>query len=376
MRMQRDTLLGLVFFGGLAGLGWATIQLTDLSLFSEPHEQTVYFENAMGLAKGDPVFVLGTRSGEVAEVSLVPDRAAPVKVVLRLKDKIPLSSALRIEIRDAGILGGRKVDITTRAGPRQTGELVGIGRPNFLESLGDEDLSGLIDSVRGFFDKLVDPEGSVGALLASRDLYNDVAALIKSARRSLEEIERGEGTLGQAIYGRELADDFGVIFHQIREIMEKVNEGSGVAAKIINDSEMADNLSEAVADFRMMIGAARRGEGVFGRLLSNPDLAAKLDEIFESARSAIAKLDDPNAGFLGAALGDPRMREHAQEMFANVAEFTGTINEGDGMLGRLINDKELGDKFGELITQVTGAVEDAREAAPVSTFFQVIAAPF
>ena len=40
MRMQRDTLLGLVFFAGLAGLGWATIQLTDLSLFGEPVKRT------------------------------------------------------------------------------------------------------------------------------------------------------------------------------------------------------------------------------------------------------------------------------------------------------------------------------------------------
>ena len=375
MRLQRDTLLGLVFFGGLAGLGWATVQLTDLSLFGEEEEQTVYFENALGLAKGDPVFLLGTRRGEVGEVALVPDHEPPIKVVLKLDERIPFTSALKIEIRDSSFLGGKQINISAKSGP-PSDPLVGIGRPNILESLGDEDVGGLIDSVRTFFDKLVDSEGSVGALLDSRDLYDDLAAAIKSARRSIEELERGEGTLGQAIYGRELADDFSVAVHQLREIMEKVNEGSGVAARVINDSDMADNLGEAVADIRAMTGAARRGEGVFGRLLSNPDLAAKFDEITESLRSAMAKIDDPNAGVLGAAIGDPKMRENAQEMMANLAEFTGKINDGDGMIGRLVNDSELGDKLDQLITQVTGAVEDAREAAPVSTFFQVIAAPF
>jgi len=375
MKVERDTLLGLVFFGGLAGLGWATVQLTDLSLFAEPIEQTVYFENALGLATGDPVFVLGTRRGEVAKVALVPDHQPPIEVVLRLKEEIPFTSALKIEIRDQSFLGGKQINITAQSGA-PTEPLVGVGRPNILDSLGDEDLGGLIDSVRTFFDKLVDPEGSVGALLEDRAMHDDLAAAIKSVRRSMEEIERGEGTLGQAIYGRELADDFGVIFHQIREIMEKVNEGSGVAAKVINDQEMADNLTEAVADVRMMTGAARRGEGVVGRLLSNPDVAAKLDEIFESLRSATAKLDDPTAGTFGALLGDPKLREDTQETVANLAEFTAKINEGDGMIGRLVNDKELGDKLDQLLTQVTGAVEDAREAAPVSTFFQVIAAPF
>ena len=69
MSLQRDTLLGLVFFGGLGLLGWATVSLTSLSF--EPKPQVVaYFDNAQGLRVGDPVFVLGTRIGQVGEVAL------------------------------------------------------------------------------------------------------------------------------------------------------------------------------------------------------------------------------------------------------------------------------------------------------------------
>ena len=70
MAAKRDTLLGLVFFGGLGLLGWATVTLTSLSLEPKP-SVTVRFANALGLRTGDPVFVLGKRYGQVTEVSLV-----------------------------------------------------------------------------------------------------------------------------------------------------------------------------------------------------------------------------------------------------------------------------------------------------------------
>ena len=47
-----------------------------------------------------------------------------------------------------------------------------------------------------------------------------------------------------------------------------------------------------------------------------------------------------------------------------------------GVLGKLISDEQLAAQFDRLIQQVTGAIEDAREAAPVSTFFQVLSSPF
>ena len=44
MKIQQDTLLGMVFFGGLGLLGWATINLTSLS-FEAKKEIVVYFDN-------------------------------------------------------------------------------------------------------------------------------------------------------------------------------------------------------------------------------------------------------------------------------------------------------------------------------------------
>jgi hypothetical protein len=62
----------------------------------------------------------------------------------------------------------------------------------------------------------------------------------------------------------------------------------------------------------------------------------------------------------------------------HIGEITGKINDpgSPGLLSKLINDPILGQQLDRLFSQVTGALEDAREAAPMGTFFQVLAGPF
>jgi hypothetical protein len=46
------------------------------------------------------------------------------------------------------------------------------------------------------------------------------------------------------------------------------------------------------------------------------------------------------------------------------------------MLGMLINDKDIGTRFRRILTQVSRALEDAREAAPIGNFVQVLLGSF
>ena len=72
-RNQRDTLLGVMFFGTLGFLLWATVNLTDLSLASAT-PLNVWFPDAGGIRVGDPVLVLGKRIGKVMDVQFHRER--------------------------------------------------------------------------------------------------------------------------------------------------------------------------------------------------------------------------------------------------------------------------------------------------------------
>lgn len=345
MKIQRDTLLGLVFFGGLALVGWATVNLSRVSLEPKP-TVVVYFDHAQGLRVGDPVYVLGTRYGRVIEVALnqVPDHA-PIRVTLELDQELPELHADRvIRIRQASLLGGSQIDIDPgTAGERAPGQpLRGETHLSALDALGEADIIGTVASFKRFFDKLSDPSSSIGALLESREAYDDFSAILKSARRTMESIEGGRGPLGRVIQSEEMAEDLSATLAAIREIAE----------------------------------ATQRGEGVLGRLIMDSGLGASIAETIESLKSSASKLDDPASGTLGALLADPQLRTDVAAIAANLAEATSKLTQGEGLMARLLNDPELGRQLTRLFKQIAGAIEDAREAAPVGTFFQVLTAPF
>jgi phospholipid/cholesterol/gamma-HCH transport system substrate-binding protein len=380
---KRDTLLGLVFFGGLGLLIWATAALSNLSLQPRP-TLDVYFTGAGGLRVGDPVFVRGVRSGKVAGVAHQPAQPQhPILVQLELDEPVTLHDDVSIQIVGASLLGGKQVEIdpgiATEIHPRDR-LLIGENRRSAIDAMGESiaglDLEGAVGSIRSFFDKLNDPDTSVGALLSSREAYDDVAATLKSLRRSAEAVEQRQGALGQFIHDEQLGADFAAAARDLREIFHKVNEGAGLAARLLNDETLASDVSGAVSDVRSLTERARRGQGLFGKLLADEELGERFERIVANVESVTAKLDDPNAGLIGALLGEEGLLRDARTLFANLSEFSAKINEGKGLLAKLVNDPELGEKVDRMFRQLSRAIEDAREAAPVGTFFQVLAGPF
>src|SRR5262245_11215324 len=108
-RIQRDTLLGIVFFGTMAFLLWATVNLTDMS-FNKVPALLVYFDNGVGIRVGDPVLLLGKPVGKVSDIQVMKDRADNrVRLTLRVDEELGLTVAQKIEIQTSGALGGKQV---------------------------------------------------------------------------------------------------------------------------------------------------------------------------------------------------------------------------------------------------------------------------
>jgi hypothetical protein len=52
------------------------------------------------------------------------------------------------------------------------------------------------------------------------------------------------------------------------------------------------------------------------------------------------------------------------------------VTGGNGLLAKLLNDERMADQFGRILNQISRAIEDARESAPLGTFFQVLSGAF
>ena len=84
----------------------------------------------------------------------------------------------------------------------------------------------------------------------------------------------------------------------------------------------------------------------------------------------------PAAGALGAITSDADMARDLKLAVANLRFVSDQLTRQQGLIGVLLNDEDVALRFRRILTQVSRAIEDAREAAPISNFVQVLLGTF
>lgn len=381
---KRDTVLGLVFFCGLLLLLVATATLGNFSM-GERQDEVVYFPNAAGLRTGDPVLVLGTRFGQVVAIGM--DLRQPshrVKVQVQLEDKVTFYRDARFRIADANMLGGKQVEIDpgqNAAAPWPTGEPKrGTTAANAFEAIGrqfdGDQLKEAIDGVNTFFKTLNDDDGSIQKLLNEPDLYDRAIKFLDSLQKTADALATTEGVFGKLIHDTQMGDNVDRIIKNADEIAAKVNSGHGPLGAMVHNEEMEQKLKTIVDDVTKLAKDAREGRGALGMLLSDDEVRNKVKKVVDDLGAIATKANDPKSGLLGALLADPELLADGRKILDDLAFLTDEVRKGDSALGKLITDKDMGERLERVFNQVIRAIEDAREAAPVSTFFQVFSGAF
>ena len=388
-KARRDTLLGLVFFAGLALLLWATQELNGFSL-SERQQLNVDLVNARGLRIGEPVFVLGTQAGRVIDVAVDARQADyRVHVQLELDSALEFKEDAIIDVVDSSLLGGKIVNIdpgteATASVDTNVHVFRGTASVSPLDSLGEvlnaegnkENLQEALAGIREFMDTLNNGEGSLSRFIEDDTLILDAEAFVASLRASAEAIEQQQGLLGRLIYDDTISTRADNIIADLEQVADRLTTTESVLGRLINDAEWADRIDKIIADIDVVTTGLTGTEGTLGRLINDAELGESIDTIVSDVELVTGKLNDPDSGLLGALINDDALLTDARQIFDDFAQITDQISNGEGALGRLINDEDLGRRVDELFRQVTRAIEDAREAAPIGTFFQVFSGAF
>ncbi len=384
-RIQRDTLLGVVFFGTLGFLLWATVNLTDLSL---NQQLVVYFPQAGSVDVGTNEMVLGKKVGKVGAIDIDYERDdTPVRMELLLREEIPLKDSHLIEVRDAGVLGGKQVYIDPGKGGRVAAEatLVGQVAGSAFDKLGDiadgegavgQELEAALTEIRSFFGSMNDEETSIGRLVKRRDLYDSVYAASESLKRILEAVVNGEGAVGALIMNKKTADDATALLTNLRGVSDRLLRTDSPLGVLLNDAESARDLQGILANVDRLIQDATQGKGVLGRLLQDEALAAEFGDVVHNLNQLLENANDPDAGALGAITSDPQTAADLKATLANLRHVSDQLADEKGLIGAMINDEDLAIRFRRILNQVSRAIEDAREAAPISNFVQVLLGVF
>lgn len=390
-RLRRDTLLGLVFFGTMAFLLWATVNLTDVAV--DNVRLKVAFAQAGGCEAGTNVMVLGKKIGKVGAIDIDYERAEqPVLMTLLLREAVPLRTGYRILVRDAGVLGGKQVYI--EPGPRSgaavpvDGDLRGEVEPGAFEQIGNiakgegpvgDNLNGALAEIREFFELMTRTEngGTISHLIHDAELYNRLNDAAAQLNRLLDAMNSGTGAFGRLIGDTEVGNDLAMAIAGVRKIVDQLNsEGSGPLSVLINDKAAAIALASALTDLATITTDLREGKGMLGRLLRPNELSPRFDAIVANVDTLLANAVDPDKGILGKLTSDAGAAEDFRTILANLRDTTSQLTRNEGLIGALINDKDIALRFRRILTQVSRAIEDAREAAPIGNFVQVLLGTF
>ncbi|MCA8973112.1 MAG: MCE family protein, partial [Planctomycetes bacterium] len=272
-RTRRDTLLGLVFFGTLAFLLWATVNLTDVSLGSVPPIE-VRFADGGGAQVGTNVLVLGKKIGKVAAIDIdFDDAEAPVRMQLRLEAAIPLTDRMTIEVQADGVLGGKLIYIDPGRGApiSGTGPFRGTTQKNAFESISDlaegrgplgENVDAMVTAIRLGAESLQDENNSLGRLLRRRELYDEVLQAMQRMNGILEAIQAGQSTFGRLAVDTAMGEQVQALVDNLAKASATLTTTDGTFGTLLNDKETAEKVRAIVADTAELIADAKAGRGI------------------------------------------------------------------------------------------------------------------
>ena len=382
-RIRRDTLLGFVFFGSLAFLLWATLNLTDQAYGNA--RLLVRLAQAGSCEVGTNVMVLGKKIGKVGAIDVDYGSAdLPIAMTLLLREPIPLRQDYTISIKDAGVLGGKQVyiDPGRAAALPADAALRGEVEPGAFDQIGniakgEGKLGGkavaAVDEIRKFFANMNDPTTSVGKLVTSSALHDQLSDAADSLGRILDAVLEQKGAVGDLVMNAETKENLHGFLASLRSLGKKLDEGSdGVLGMLLNDADAARNVQSIVRNLDVLVTDARNGGGIVGKLLRDDELARRFSNLVGNLDTLLANLTNAEAGALGALTSDPATARDVKSTLANLRFVSEQLAQKQGLLGAMINDPELATRFRRILTQVSRAIEDAREAAPIGSFIQVL----
>ncbi len=174
------------------------------------------------------------------------------------------------------------------------------------------------------------------------EMIAELGAAVEGLQRLIQSVERGEGTLGKLVKDDSMYEDISDLTAGLKTIVAKVAAGEGTVGKLLTDDAVYEDASALMANLRDVSDRVASGEGMLGKLVSE----------------------------------DEQLYENLDAAMLAVREISETINAGEGTLGRLVRDARLYDEAALLVEDVRAAVDDLREASPVTSFGSVLFGAF
>lgn len=311
---QQTARVGLFFLLGIA-LVWVTFEtLSGGKVFQEKGYTIIAgFDTLKELKEGDEVRMAGVKIGEVAQTRLAGRRA---EAVLSIEPNVRIKSDAVATIGMAGLIGTNYISIdlgTNAAGELRAGaEIRTRSTPDFNSIMADiGNLGQKLDSALGSLSQSLAGDAQHPGLIQNLDrLVTDnreqITATIANLKDVTGKINQGEGTIGKLVNSPQLYDELLAAVTDIKGaageaksfianaqgIIDQVKSGQGAIGALVFDAKAGEDLKASIANLRLVSDKIARGEGTLGKLISDDSMLRDAQAIMKKADRALDGLDD------------------------------------------------------------------------------------
>ncbi len=370
--MKREKWVGIFVLVGFLLLGLLSFAIDDEGhVFRGPYNTKYYslVEDVGQVSKGAFVLMAGSgvQIGRVDGVTLTKiDKRFLLRMDYTIKEDYTIREDSVVRLEMTTVFQGMHLEITPGtpgAEPLEPGSEIKVDRST--------DLMHMMARMGDAVEKL--DEGGLGVMLFGGATFKNVGKVIETLA--------SEGGLGKWVLGESAFKNLESTIADLSRTAEKVREGTegkGAVARLLYDEDLGRRVDEAITDMREGMKGVRgivtditEGKSVVGRLTSDEEFGRKLDDIVTGLHATTADLR-AGKSLVSRLISDEELGQKLDSAVSSIADFAENLARGEGTISRLINDPELFIEIKRLLSQAREAVEDAREAAPISAFSSML----
>jgi phospholipid/cholesterol/gamma-HCH transport system substrate-binding protein len=314
--MSKEVKIGILAIVCIAGLFWGYRFLKGKNILSRSNTFYAVFEKVEDLPVSSPVLISGLQVGTVQEQYLKDGNPHRIVVVLDIQYKIKLPKNATVVMQSTSLMGGKSIRI------------------DFDEACHSN------CAVSG--DTLASRhEGILSTLLPTETLNSYLAIIKNNLGGIIDSLDNKLGKEGSPT--AEMINDVKKVIHNLSEITSNLNYiVKGMSGDLLRTSKDLKTLSSTLAADSKKISSIIHNVDQLSSQLANSDLETTLND----AGIAVKKLDQTLVSF----------NKTAEQLELTMAK----LNNGDGSLGLLINDKSLYHNLDRSTKQLDLLLQDVR----------------
>src|SRR5437763_4683160 len=340
----------LVAFAGIIAMIGVFFIGSEQKIFARKQEYNLRLDNVSGLAEGNPVKISGVTVGVVKDINLPRDpKKKYVDITLMIDKKYAdlIRTDSRARLKKLGLLAGDSYIDTSPGSPRFDALEAGANIPAARQTNVDQLIS------------------------SGEDLVDNFVQISYSLKNVLSRIDRGEGLLGEITTApdtkQRITDTFLTTLNKTNAILSHVESGHGAIGRLVYDDKYGEELTGSLAQAAKSLQAVttnvqssfEKGEGMLPALLHDPEGKKRVYDLVDNLRVTSGNLATFTTNLQNGQGLLPRLMNDKAYADQSLAEFTGLvrqlddavakINSGNGTAGKLISDPSVYESINDIL---------------------------